>query len=1031
MNKQRRRFLKTGIALGGGAAFAAGYAPTAKHLIDGLVLGSAGEKPAHAHFGNSLTPEYTVNPKGALALNPNQCVRPSMCLGCWTLCGVNVRIDTNTHQILRVSGNPYHPLSKEWQLPYTTAVKEAHLSLTGERGLNDGRSTACARGNTMAQIQSSPYRITQPLKRVGKRGEGKWQTISYRQLLDEIIEGGDLFGEGHVDGLRAIRDYDTLMDPNNPEFGPKSNQLLVTNASDEGRDDFIKRFTFNSFGTRNFSNHGSYCGFSFRAGSGALLNDLDKYHHTKPDLENVKFALFIGTAPAQAGNPFKRQARQLANARAERSFEYVVITPSLPATSSRSAGDDNHWIAIKPGSDAALVMAMIQWIIKEQRFNTLFLSQSGANAMEAAGTAHWSNATHLVISDESHPRAGSFLRASDVGLPFEGEPLSDTDAYLSVDEASDQLMSHLTQTSPSKLFVTREIETAHGRLVVKSSLQRLKEEADKYTLEEYSHECGIDVATIIALAKKFTSVGTQAAVDTHGGTMHSNGFYTAYAILMLNALIGNINMKGGVMAKAGRYPTDGKGPRYNFAQFPGKVAPKGLFISRNKFKYEKSSEYQRRVAAGESPYPAPAPWFPFSQPLMTEQLSSAVNGYPYRLKAWINHMANPLYNIAGLTALIGEKLKDPAVLPLIITIDPFISETGALSDYIVPDTTSFESWGMAAPWHGVPTKTTTARWPVVPSRNAKTEDGRTLCMENLLIDIAKALGLSGFGTKAMKDNNEQWQDIHSAEDYYLRAAANLAFIDGGVPDVSAEDLQFSGVDSLLPLMQKTLRPEEISKVAYVLARGGRFEDASERFKGETVKHRWKQPLAIWNETVATNRNSLTGERYVGCPTWYPQKLADGTPLREKYPQQEWPFLLSSFKSNVHSSVSFLAPLLNEIKGSNPVYLHPDDAAQFNLATGDSFILATPEAQMEVVALVVNGVQRGSIAVEHGFGHKELGARSHLIDGQRQPESRYQHNGVNLNDIGLIDRTRQQPGILLDWVVGSSARQALPARIIKR
>ncbi len=80
--------------------------------------------------------------------------------------------------------------------------------MSGESGINN-RSTACARGNGMLEIQNSPYRITQPLKRVGKRGEGKWEPISYEQLISEITEGGDLFGEGEVEGLRSIRDIET------------------------------------------------------------------------------------------------------------------------------------------------------------------------------------------------------------------------------------------------------------------------------------------------------------------------------------------------------------------------------------------------------------------------------------------------------------------------------------------------------------------------------------------------------------------------------------------------------------------------------------------------------------------------------------------------------------------------------------------------------------------------------------------------------------------------------------------------------
>jgi len=51
----------------------------------------------------------------------------------------------------------------------------------------------------------------------------------------------------------------------------------------------------------------SWLGFGWLVGLLAL--------HVKPDFANTKFALFMGTAPSQAGNPFKRQGRLLAQAR--------------------------------------------------------------------------------------------------------------------------------------------------------------------------------------------------------------------------------------------------------------------------------------------------------------------------------------------------------------------------------------------------------------------------------------------------------------------------------------------------------------------------------------------------------------------------------------------------------------------------------------------------------------------------------------------------------------------------------------------
>ncbi|MCG6507883.1 hypothetical protein K6U15_14155, partial [Vibrio parahaemolyticus] len=93
-------------------------------------------------------------------------------------------------------------------------------------------------------------------------------------------------------------------------------------------------------------------------------------------------------------------------------------------------------------------------------------------------------------------------------------------------------------------------------------------------------------------------------------------------------------------------------------------------------------------------------------------------------------------------------------------------------------------------------------------------------------------------------------------------------------------------------------------------------------------------------------------------------------------------------------------------------------------------IETPSAQITAVAMVLEGIRPGTLGFEHGFGHTELGERSHWIGDKQQPVRMKRSDGVNINDIGLIDPTRQSPGVLLDWVVGAAARQSLPARIRK-
>ena len=91
-------------------------------------------------------------------------------------------------------------------------------------------------------------------------------------------------------------------------------------------------------------------------------------------------------------------------------------------------------------------------------------------------------------------------------------------------------------------------------------------------------------------------------------------------------------------------------------------------------------------------------------------------------------------------------------------------------------------------------------------------------------------------------------------------------------------------------------------------------------------------------------------------------------------------------------------------------------------------LVTPGGAREGVALVRDGLMRGTIAVEHGYGHTELGARAHQVNGQPMPHNPALAAGVNLNDLGFGDPTRPDTNVWIDWVSGAAVRQALPVRV---
>ena len=135
------------------------------------------------------------------------------------------------------------------------------------------------------------------------------------------------------------------------------------------------------------------------------MNDLDKNPHVKPDWEQVEFALFMGTSPAQSGNPFKRQARQLASARLRSEFRYAVVAPALPLTTTLAddrpldPGAAGHRLGAGDGDDPLDP--------RQPALSGRLSRHPSEAAMQRAGEKSWTNATHLVIAESEHRWRGS------------------------------------------------------------------------------------------------------------------------------------------------------------------------------------------------------------------------------------------------------------------------------------------------------------------------------------------------------------------------------------------------------------------------------------------------------------------------------------------------------------------------------------------------------------------------------------------------------------------------------------------------
>ncbi|WP_024791096.1 molybdopterin dinucleotide binding domain-containing protein [Lebetimonas sp. JS032] len=1006
MDKKRRNFL-IGTSAVAASASIVGYKKTLKQAV---TMSTDGEKAKDPIYGNSYKPEYSyVNDQ--FVPNDDFKICPTTCIGCVTQCGVRVKIDKKTDKVLRVFGNPYNLLSSDPWLPYNTSIKESYEILSQNGKFEKYRSNVCARGNAVFDKIDDKFRVLKPLKRVGKRGENKWKEIEIEQLIDEIVNGGNLFGEGHVKGLKDVRDIKTPINPDEPVFGPKSNGLCFIGTTHEGRFKVVVNRFLKSFGTCNWAGHGATCGLSMRAGEAAYLGNFKKYPHLKPDFENTEYLLSIGTPPGQAGNPFKRQGKLLARARSEGNIDYTIVSPMQGNSDMISAGSRSHWIPIKPGTDLAFVMGVLQIIINNKMYNKKYLSMPSAKAMKALNDVSWTNAAHLIIQDKDG--FGKILKDGKIPLVL---------------DATDNTLKSSNDVIQAVLDFKGSVEYKGKTYSVRTSFNELKENVNELSLQEYSKECGVSIETMQEVAKKLVTHGRKASVDCHGGTMHTTGFYTAYAVMLLGAMVGSLNYKGGMSAGGGAYK-DFIGKKYNLFAYKGKPNIKATRIDRARMSYEKTNEYKNKLAKGENPYPAKGNWFPFTSQLSHHILNNSAEGYPYKLDVLITNSSDFLYGTSGSESKMKELLADPKKsIPLFIAVDPFINDTSKYADYIVPDSVLYETWGIVHVWNGYLTKCNTLRFPVVKPKQATFKNGEPIEMISFMIALGKKLKLPGFGEKAIKGNDGNWYPLNKAEDIYLRAFENIAMDGTPVPDATDEDIKLSGIEDYVPSL-KRICGKNWRKTAYVMARGGRYEDVEDSYKGEFLAHQYKKPVQIYNETVGTTRNSLTGERYSGTIKFFKQRQVGGKTYDEIYPKDKYPLTAFSFKSNVLATPDANSNNLAEIRFTTYIDLNPKTAKEFGLNLGDLVEVASEYGKVKGYLRYRNGVMPGCIGVEHGLGRDASGAENIVINGKTIKAIIRRKSGVDINKIGLLDPTAGMQ-TASDFVCGSNARHAIPVKIKK-
>jgi len=973
------------------------------------------------------------------------------CGQCNTFCPIKVRLgdDSGTGEysslVRKLAGNPYSFLNTQpfSQVPYDSdpeAVAMGDVEGSGDVdtdrwSLSGGR--ICLKGQAGIQTAFDSYRVRKPMKRVGPRGSGEWKTVSWEQVIEDIVEGDDELGHP---GLRDIYGYapreqvyedwqavqdgelskadfdakyeDVLVDTDHPDLGPKANQIVDVGGF---RRNFIRtRLWHQGLGSVNSVHHAGTCGFSSVLGN-VRSHDAQKKRQY-PDIENCEYLLVWGTNPMVANKGPTWLAPKLTNA-IEDGMRMDVVDPRLSKTAEKA----ETWVPVEPGADGALALGMARWIIEHDRHDVEYLRNPSESAADADDEPTWSDATHLVLVDEE---AAPKARAADLGLVGESHDLADD--FVAVDAETGEPRP-ASEVDAGVLDVSMTVDGAS----VESAWRQYRDRVFEHDLEAYAEMAGVSVDRIASVADEFTSHGKRAAIMAYRGpAKHTNGFYNTRAIATLQHLIGNYDWKGGQITPYAGFAT--MSGRYELGRVPGGKSPWGIPLLRGGVNYEDTSLFER-----DGGYPAKRPWFPVAPPQATQELyGSAADEYPYGVEALFirPYSNNHVMAIAGGDQ-IPDIIGDPDTIPLVVASDTVIGETSKYADYILPEPTYLERWENFGTYPNKRLADEKISQPAV----SVVPDARPF--EDVLVDLWKEMDFPGVGEDAILDADGEGWPLDRAEDFYLKLAANIAYDRDPVPDASDDELAVFreshekglGDDFDVDCWRQAVTDEEWRKVVTVLNRGGRFEEPAENYDeafaehghdydyagrrddtnaydGEKMRYKLGSRVDFYSEVVPRGKHSYTGERFDPLPRVDDVEHYNGevqAAVSSEQGDRERPLRLVNWKprtQGMHRTTN--SPWLRETRPENPLWMHPEDADERGVENGDAVTIDAGRRTVEATAMVTKGIRPGVVGAMWGWGRTGDGASEQTVDGAtRGPvggdgHTPYQFDEPMTDDAGL-------------------------------
>jgi anaerobic selenocysteine-containing dehydrogenase len=235
-----------------------------------------------------------------------------------TTCGIcqigcGVLASVNDGQVTKVTGDPDHPLN---------------------------RGTLCPKGFASLEYLYHPQRVRQPMQRTGKRGEGKWQAISWEEATHLI--GTNLLNVKRMYGPEAI--------------------AFMRGAAKGVQDELLARFA-NLVGSPNFLSMGYVCFIPRRNASITTYG-----HFAIPDFDHPPRTIIVW-GENTAETLFHVNARIL---EAHKKGARVIVVDPVKTEDARRA---HMWLPVRPGTDLVLALGIIHIILKEGLHDKHFVEQ--------------------------------------------------------------------------------------------------------------------------------------------------------------------------------------------------------------------------------------------------------------------------------------------------------------------------------------------------------------------------------------------------------------------------------------------------------------------------------------------------------------------------------------------------------------------------------------------------------------------------------------------------------------------------------